>query len=410
MFRKLHPQAGARPGTLLIGPDASTPRIRVMQFSPETVTEQEVDDVSTLSDCLPPDRVTWIDVQGFGDKETLQTIAQQFHIHPLAMEDIVNVPQRPKAEAYSQQILIIARTVSLPTPSCLEAEQLSLIVGPNYVITFQLRYGDRLEPVRQRIGSPDSRLRSSGADYLAYALLDTAVDDLYPVLATMGEQLESLESQILSSPHPSVLGQINTIRNQLMRLRRTIWPQRDAVRYLLSGENPLMGENVRTFLRDTLDHCEQMADVVEMYRETATGLLNTYMSAVAHRSNEVMKVLTIISSIFVPMTFVAGVYGMNFENMPELGLAWSYPVVWGIMLTLAVGMLSYFWRKGWLRVSPLTGAGGGDSPAMAGGSLSNEGSLGRVHVLQHDSSDSVGPTKAMDGSDGQAERQLRPAS
>ncbi len=410
MFRKRHPQAGARPGTLLIDADASAPRIRVVQFSPEAVTEKEVDDASALSDCLPADRVTWIDVQGLGDEETLQTIAQQFHIHPLAMEDVVNVPQRPKAEAYSEQILIIARTVTMPTPSQLEAEQLSMIVGPHYVVTFQLRYGDRLEPVRHRILNPDSRLRSCGADYLVYALLDTAVDALYPVLAAMGEQLESLESQILSSPHPSVLGHINTIRNQLMRLRRTIWPQRDAVRFLLSGDNPLIGENARTFLRDTLDHCEQMADVVEMYRETATGLLNTYMSAVAHRSNEVMKVLTIISSIFVPMTFVAGVYGMNFENMPELGLAWSYPVVWGIMLTLAVGMLSYFWRKGWLSISPLTGTSQGDLSTPPADSSPGNDSVERIHILDNAPSAPVVPTPVPSGPGGQVERPLRRAS
>lgn len=393
MFRKRHPQAGARPGTLLIAPDAPPPRIRLVQYSTDAVTDEMIDDASSLRDRVRPDRVTWIDVQGFGDENTLQTIAEQFHIHPLAMEDVVNVPQRPKAEAYDQQMLLITRTMKMPNLSRLEAEQLSIIVGPDYVITFQHLRNNRLEPVRQRIGNPAARLRRNGADYLAYAILDTVVDGLYPVLAGLGEQLESLESQILSNPRPTVLGQINTIRNQLMHLRRTIWPQRDAVRLLLAGDNQLIGDTVRMFLRDTHDHCEQIADVVEMYRDTAMGLLNTYMSAVAHRSNEIMKVLTIISSIFVPMTFVAGVYGMNFETMPELGFAWSYPAVWGIMLTLAIGMLWFFRRKGWLSISSLAAASEEHSSAVRDRSRAGDVPVARTHILAHDQSGAAGQSQ-----------------
>jgi magnesium transporter len=390
MFRKQHPQAGARPGTLLISADAPPPRIRMVQYSTDAVTDEVIDDAAGLRDRVLPDRVTWIDVQGFGDEKTLQTIAEQFHIHPLAMEDVVNVPQRPKAEAYAQQMLFIARSLTMRSRSQLEAEQLSMIVGPNYVITFQHRRNTRLEPVRQRIANPSARLRRNSADYLAYAILDTVIDALYPVLADMGERLESIESQILSDPRPAVLGQINAIRNQLMQFRRAIWPQRDAVRLLVAGDNELMGDSVRTFLRDTQDHCEQIADVVEMYRDTATGLLNTYMSAVAHRSNEIMKVLTIISSIFVPMTFVAGVYGMNFETMPELGFAWSYPVVWCIMLCLAISMLWYFRRKGWLSVSSLTAHTHDDSSATRDAAARGEIPAVRTHILEHDQSPPAG--------------------
>jgi magnesium transporter len=400
MFRKRHPHAGARPGTLLIAPDAPQPRIRVVQYSTNAVTDEVVDDPSTLRDRLRPGSVTWIDVQGFGNEATLQSIAEQFQIHPLAMEDVVNVPQRPKAEAYAQQLLFIARTMTMPNPASLDAGQLSMIVGPDYVITFQNRQNNRLDPVRQRIANPTARLRRNGVDYLAYAILDTVVDSLYPVLAAFGERLESIESQILSDPRPTVLGKINTLRNQLMLLRRAIWPQRDAVRTLLAGDNELLGETVRMFLRDTLDHCEQIADVVEMYRDTATGLLNTYMSAVAHRSNEIMKVLTIISSIFVPMTFVAGVYGMNFESMPELGFTWSYPLVWGVMLSLAIGMLWYFRRNGWLSISSLSGTREDDSPAAAVGPHAEEVPVTRAHILEHDRPTPVGgrqETALLDG-------------
>lgn len=354
MFRKHHPRAGSRPGTLLIPPDAPDARIRVVQYQRESVTEMTVHDPARLRQLVRPEHVTWIDVQGFGDGEVLQQIAEQFGIHPLAMEDIVNVPQRPKTEYYGQQLLIIARQVLDAETGQVTIGQLSMVVGPGYVITFDDHHHDRLECVRQRIASPSARLRRNGADYLAYVLLDTIVDAWYPVLTSYGERLEALEDRVVSQPHPALLRQVNRLKNHLAELRRSIWPQRDAVRSLLADESGILTETSRTFLRDTYDHCVQISEAIETYRETATGLLNLYLSAVAHRSNEVMKVLTIMSSIFVPMTFVAGVYGMNFEHMPELQFAWSYPAVWGLMLATAGGMLWYFRWKGWIRMAKLS--------------------------------------------------------
>ena len=360
MFRKRHPETGACPGTLLIPHDAPPTSIRMLQFSADCATDHWVEDIERLQ--TEPEQVTWIDVQGFGDESTLTAIAEKFDIHPLAMEDIVNVPQRPKVVSYPHQTLIIARAVTGTEDVNARATQVSLVVGHDYVITFRHELSNLFEPVRARIGNPATRLRKSGADYLAYVIIDTAIDSLYPVLARFGERLETIEEGILSNPQPTCLQSINATRNQLMQLRRTIWPLRDAVRSLIHEDSPLIGETSQAFLRDTHDHCEQIADVLEMYRDVATGLLNTYMSAVAHRSNEIMKVLTIISSIFVPMTFVAGVYGMNFEHMPELALSFSYPMVWVIMLTIAVTMLWYFHRKRWLSVSPLN-AGNNDQQA-----------------------------------------------
>ena len=367
MFRKRHPQTGACPGTLLIPHDAPATSIRMLRFSPDCATDRWIHDISSLD--TEAGQVTWIDVQGFADESVLTEIAAKFNIHPLAMEDIVNVPQRPKVVSYAHQTLIIARAVTATEDADARATQISLVVGSDYVITFRHELSNLFEPVRTRIDNPATRLRKSGADYLAYVILDTAIDSLYPVLARFGERLETIEASILTNPQPNCLQEINAIRNQLMQLRRTIWPLRDAVRCLIHGDSPLMSETAQTFLRDTHDHCEQIADVLEMYRDIATGLLNTYMSAVAHRSNEIMKVLTIISSIFVPMTFVAGVYGMNFEHMPELALSFSYPMVWIIMLTIAVTMLWFFHRKRWLSVSPLNA---GDDGSPTEGSQSRE--------------------------------------
>lgn len=387
MFRKYHPRSGARPGTLLIPPGAPPTRIRVVKYSPDSLADDRAADVAGLHNELGGagggDHVVWIDVQGFGDGSELEQIARQFDIHPLAMEDIVNVPQRPKAEAHGAHLLVITRHADRVTGGSSQGGQLSIVVGPGYVLTFDDAYHDRLEAVRQRLESPSSRLRNHGADYLAYALLDTIVDEYYPVLSTYGERLEQLERFVVEKPDPRLLQEINMIKNRLVNLRRTFWPQQDAVRSLVLDETGLIGETARTFLRDTYDHCVQISEVVEMYRETATGLLNLYMSAVAHRSNEVMKVLTIMSSIFVPMTFVAGVYGMNFENMPELGFAWSYPAIWAVMLGSAAGMLWFFHRKGWIQVSRLLDAPDAETRDSVDG-LAKVPAGEQLRVLDHD--------------------------
>ena len=381
MFRKHHPQPGARPGTLLITPDAAETRIRCVRYSRDSATDQEVTQVAEIPDDLQDNEVIWIDVQGFNDQAVLHDLASRFNIHPLAMEDVVNVPQRSKAELYGEQILIIARLISIPNDEEVHLSQLGIIVGSNYVITFEDQPNDRLEPVRTRITNPSARLRGSGAGYLAYAILDTTVDAAYPVLEVLGEQLESLEREVISDPRPSLLKQVNLVRNRLVNVRRAIWPQRDAVQSLLVTDSKVIDDDIKIFLRDTYDHCMQTAEVVEMYREMASGLLNTYMSSVAHRSNEVMKVLTIMSSIFVPLTFVAGIYGMNFENMPELGYRWSYPFIWGIMLSMAIGMLWFFYKRGWIHVADLNDS----RNQTAEGSLGNETPpLLRTHVLEHD--------------------------
>lgn len=349
MFSKRHPRVGARPGTLVIPKESPPPKLRLMSYTPTDLQEADVDNVEQLGVAFADESVTWIDVQGFGDKSLIQKIGEVFELHPLLLEDVVNAPQRPKSEAYGDQILIIVRMVRIDEVGQSDMEQVSIVLAKNYVLTFQERYGDILDPVRRRIRSGKGRpIRQHGGDYLAYALADTIVDGYYPVLESIGDHLEGLEEAVISDPTPDLLRELNRTKNQLINLRRAIWPQREAVNALVRGDYDAVTEEVRVFLRDTHDHCVQTSEVAEMYREMVTGLVNTYLSSIANRTNEVMKVLTIMASIFIPLTFLAGIYGMNFENMPELQVTWAYPIVWVTMIGIAGGMIAYFFRKGWL--------------------------------------------------------------
>jgi len=349
LFKKRHPPVGASPGTIVIGEDALPSKIRMIHYTREDVREERVTDVDRLQAALSEESVTWVDVQGFGDEAAIRRIGELFSLHSLAIEDVVNVPQRPKAEAYDEQLLLITRMVQLTGPLDIDIEQVSIVLGKSYVLTFQERYGDILDPVRNRIqGSKGLQFRSQGPDYLAYAILDTIIDGYFPVLEVMGDQLGELEDVVIANPSPKLLGRLNRTKNMLVDLRRSLWPQRESVNSLIRDSNPFVTDRTRTYLRDTYDHCIQTTEVIEMYREMVTGLMNTYLSSVANRTNDVMKVLTIMASIFIPLTFVAGIYGMNFDNMPELRFWWSYPLVWVMMLLLAAGMILYFRRKGWI--------------------------------------------------------------
>jgi len=348
-FKKRHPEIGARPGTLMIAEDAPAPKIHMISYDQDKVHERDISDAQELATALDPGNVTWVDVQGFGDEEMVREIGEIFAIHPLALEDIVNMPQRPKAESYDGQVLIVTRMVRVDENDSITMEQVTLVLGENYVLTFQERYGDVLDPVRERIRNGKGRpIRRNGPGYLSYAIVDTIVDGYYPVIEAVGDHLEQIEQVVIENPSTHVLVALNQTKNMLVNLRRAVWPQREAVNSLVREENPLITDEVRVFLRDTYDHCVQTAEVIEMYREMATGLMNTYLSSVANRTNDVMKVLTIMASIFIPLTFLAGIYGMNFEHMPELHVWWAYPMVWITMLSVGFGMVAFFWFKGWI--------------------------------------------------------------
>ncbi|HUU84175.1 MAG TPA: magnesium/cobalt transporter CorA [Phycisphaerae bacterium] len=352
MFRKRHPPVGSRPGTLVINSHAQKTAIRVMQYTTEGVKEQEISEVAQLREYLAQEAVVWIDVQGLGDEKTLRSVGDVFGLHPLVLEDVVNVPQRPKIEAYDEHLLCITRMVMLGEGPSIEPEQVSVILGRNYVLTFQERHGDVLDPVRQRIRQGKGSIRKAGADYLAYAVLDAVIDGYYPIMEAFGEYLEFLEDEIVVDPRAAILQKIHRVKRELLAIRRAIWPQREAVNALIRDDCPYLTDGVRMYLRDCYDHCVQIIDVVETYRELAGGLMDVYLSSVANRQNEVMKVLTIMASIFIPLTFMAGVYGMNFQNMPELQSRWGYPLLLAGMVAVAVGLVLFFRRKGWLGHRP----------------------------------------------------------
>jgi magnesium transporter len=353
LFHKRHPPVGARPGTLAVPPGGLRPRMHLVRYGPGGVEEREVTDPGELGP-PPPEQpgVLWLDLQGLGDETTLRRVGDRFGIHPLALEDLVNAPQRPKIEEYQDQLLIIARMARLVNGTGLVADQVGLVLGSGYVLSFQERYGDVLDPVRVRLREGLGPIRSAGADYLAYALLDTTIDGYYPVLEELSEVLARLEERILVHPGPRSLDRLNRVKRVLVAMRRGIWPQREALNRLLRDGSRLVCPEVRVYLRDTYDHAAQVVDVVDSHRDLVAGLLNTYLSALGNRTNEVMKMLTIMASIFIPLTFLAGVYGMNFDAMPELREPWGYPALLGVMILTALSMLYYFRRRGWLGEPP----------------------------------------------------------
>jgi len=290
--------------------------------------------------------VTWLNVMGLENIDALESIREQFGFHPLVLEDVLRPFQRPKLEEYGDQIFIILQVVHPDRGQ--DVEQVSFLLSPHYLITFQEYPGDEFEPVRNRIRKKGSRIRSSGTDYLTYALLDTAVDSYFPTLEGIGDELESLEEQILSGDEDDSLELIHQSKRELLSLRRSAWSQREMLGQIQRVESPVLSEETRFYLRDVYDHGIRILDIVESYREMVNNLRDLHMTTLSNRMNEIMKVLTIMATIFIPLTFIAGIYGMNFKYMPELQFWWAYPTSLGIMVLIAVGMLGYFRTKGWL--------------------------------------------------------------
>jgi len=348
LFRKGHPPVGARPGTLAIPANAARPEVDVIHYSPTEYRTFKPTAVPDMAPLLREGTTTWIDVEGLGDEALLRQLGDMFHIHPLALEDVANAPQRPKAEEYDEHLLLVARMARLTDDMELDIEQMAMFVGPNYVLSFGERPGDVLDPVRNRIREGKGPIRGAGPGYLAYAILDCIIDAYYPIIERLSGKLEKLEDRVLVAPTPRLLDNLNRVKTDLVILRRGVWPQLETLNRLLREPSPFLGEEVQVYLRDPADHCAQLVDVIDSHRELVNGLLNTYLSVVSNRTNEVMKVLTIMSAIFIPLTFVAGIYGMNFEHMPELQKEWAYPLVLVCMVAVAGILLFYFWRRGWI--------------------------------------------------------------
>jgi len=332
---------------MAIARDAPRPRIEWIRYSPAAVEERVVTDVADLTPALADDAIDWIHVAGFGDEEQLRGLARIFGIHPLALADIVNVPQRGKVDSYGAQQLIVLRMARLVDHE-VELQQLSMVLAGSCVVTFEEHAGDVFDPVRERLRAEGSHLRSAGADFLAYALVDAVVDGYFPVMDSLSDVLDELEEAAIGAPVPHTLARIHAVRRLLVHLSRIQRQQRDALLMLSRLENGAFGEEVRPYLRDVQDHAIHVLDTLETLREMSIGVMDVYLSSVGNRTNEVMKTLTVMASLFIPMTFVAGVYGMNFDNMPELHWRWGYPGVWGVMLAMAAGLMGWFARRGWL--------------------------------------------------------------
>jgi magnesium transporter len=347
-FHGRRPPAGARPGDLAL-PAQPTPReIHVIEYGPGGhVVERDVTDVEELAAVRTARGVKWIEVNGFGDEAGLRRIGEIFGIHPLALADVVNVPQRPKVEAYDGHDLVIAWMARLDGEGECELEQVSFVVGTDFVISFEEQREDVFDPVRARIRG-GALICSMSADYLAYALIDTLIDGYYPVVEALGEAMEEVEDETIDRPTRRTMTQIHAARRLVIRLARMMRQHRDALNVLARGESGKIGPEVRLYFRDAYDHAVQISEVLESYREIAVSLMEMYLSSISNRMNEVMKVLTVISTIFIPLTFVVGVYGMNFEFMPELHQRWAYPAVWAVMIAVGGSMFVYFRRKGWL--------------------------------------------------------------
>lgn len=345
---------GAPPGTLVPDPQAQPAQMHIIGFGPEAFEEQVTGKPEDIAPYLHKWPVTWIDVDGVGDAALVDQIGRLFNLHRLALEDVLHVHQRAKAEAFGDYWYVVVR---MPMHGAeLASEQVSFFLGENYVITFQEHAGgDCLEAVRQRIRTGWGRSRCARPDALFHALLDVIVDHYFPIVEACGDKLDDLEDALASGRDRHVMGAIHHAKRELLTVRRIMWPLRDAINTLLRDSGPLIGAEARIYLRDVHDHTIQMIDLVETYRDIASGLTDVYLSSVSQRTNEIMRVLTIISTIFIPLNFLAGVYGMNFNterspwNMPELNWYFGYPLLLGVMLLIVVGQLLIYQRRGWLR-------------------------------------------------------------
>lgn len=324
-------------------------RLRIIDYDEEYLEEKQIDSIEECFSLRDTKTTSWINVDGLHETEVFEKIGISFNIHPLILEDVLNTTQRPKLEEFDDYLFVVVKMYSYDEEEEeVKAEQVSIIIGNNYLLTFQERYGDVFEPVRDRIRKSKGRIRKMGADYLAYSLIDIIINSYFNVLEKIGGKLDALEESITKNPSPETLRELHRLKGNVSGLRRSIWPLREVVQNFRDSESKLIDEKTKPFIRDLHDHTIHVIDIIETYRETLSGLADFYLSSISNRMNEIMKVLTIFASIFIPLTFIAGIYGMNFEYMPELKWKWSYPLLWVLLIALAGLMLLWFKRKKWL--------------------------------------------------------------
>lgn len=342
---------GTPPGSLkhIVEQKVDEVTISLFDFTETEYTEQKIEHIE---DCFPfkdSSSVTWININGLHEIENVEKVGKRFDIHPLVLEDILHTDQRPKMEDFDNYIYLVARMLTIPEGgNRVQSEQLSIVLGSNFVITFQEQVGDVFDPIRDRIRKGKGRVRKSGADYLTYLLLDTIVDTYYGILEWFGEIIERLEEDLLAHPTVDSLHSIYHLKQESLSLKRSVWPLREVINGLQRGETLLVKETTEIYLKDVYDHTIQIIDTIESHRDMVSGLQDLYLSSISNRMNEVMKVLTIIATIFIPLTFIAGIYGMNFENMPELGWQYGYFTILFLMAIIGAIMVLFFRRKKWL--------------------------------------------------------------
>jgi magnesium transporter len=324
-------------------------KLSVIKYDGANFQEKEVSNVEEALAFRNKSSVTWLNINGVHQPEIIEQVGKSFGLHPLVAEDIASTGQRPKMEDFDDYIFVVLRMLRFDDKENeTKTEQISILLGPDFVISFQEREGDVFDHIRERLRSNKGRIRKLGADYLAYALIDAVVDNYFMILEKLGETIEEIEDKLITNPTSETLQTIHDLKREMIFLRKSVWPLREVINRLERSESPLINKSTFVYLRDVYDHTIQVMDAVETFRDMLSGMLDIYLSSLSNRMNEVMKVLTVIATIFIPLTFVAGIYGMNFRYMPELEQAWSYPAILILMLIVAMLMVVYFRRKKWI--------------------------------------------------------------
>ncbi len=343
-------KTGLPPGTLIHVGIARTEkaRVSVIDYDTERLLEKELVDVTECIDLRDRPTVTWVNVDGIHDTALLQKIGDCFGLHPLLLEDIANTGQRPKLEEFEGHVYIVIKALVWDDAADrVIEEQISIVLGPNYVLSFQERAGDPFDPIRERIRTNKGRIRKMGSDYLCHSLIDITVDRYFDIVEKIGDHIERLENTLVNNPTPKVLHRINVLKNEMTSVRRSVWPLRDVLSQMQRSDNEFVKEETRLYFRDAYDHTVQIIETVETYRDILAGMLDIYLSSVSNRLNEVMKFLAIVTTVFMPLTLLTGIYGMNFRFMPGLNDPEGFWIILAIMVAVAVGMIAYFKQKKW---------------------------------------------------------------
>ena len=356
-----HSIPGSAPATLVVPPN--TPqvpsRLRYLRYDKNSLEEKIVQCVSEIPDPTPGGPVLWVELDGLSNLDQLKALGEKFGLHPLALEDVLTLGQRPKVEPYDNHLFLLSQMISAEEDGSVSSEQVSMFLGPDFLLSIEEDpETDTFKPVHERLRTARGRIRAMGPDYLAYALLDAIVDHKFPLLERLGEALDALDTDVVERPSIEQVHRLHDAKRLLAHLRRFVWPEREVISSLLHDESGLIKRESKVYLRDCYDHTVQIMDLLESYRDVATANMDMYLSAVGMRTNEIMRVLTVISSIFIPLTFLAGIWGMNFSperdgqkmgwNMPELHEPWGYPACLGLMFLIALAQVIYFRRKKWL--------------------------------------------------------------